>query len=204
MTRVVSALFAKAPTPGEVKTRLARTIGDDAACRLYRALGRRTARVLAKSGVEARVFFTPPDAAREVADWLGGDIPLHPQRGETLGERMANAAAELSTLGAERIVIVGCDGPELTAPSVREAVAALDDADLAFIPTYDGGYILVALRRPAPGLFEDMAYGHDRVMAETLERASALGLTVVALPVQRDLDTVEDLAYFPEWSTWRE
>lgn len=203
MTRAVAALFAKAPTPGEVKTRLARAIGDDAACRLYRALGRRTARVLAESGVEVRVFFTPPDAAREVAEWLGGDIPAHPQRGEALGERMANAAAELSSLGADRIVIVGCDGPELTAPSVREAVAALDDADLAFIPTHDGGYILVALRRPTPWLFEDMAYGHDRVLVRTLARASTLGLTVVVLPVQRDLDTVEDLAYFPEWSSWR-
>jgi glycosyltransferase A (GT-A) superfamily protein (DUF2064 family) len=69
-----------------------------------------------------------------------------------------------------------------------------------FGPTADGGYALVGLRRPAPGLFTGMRWSHDRVMADTRERAIALGLHHQELPMLHDIDEPNDLVHLPpQW-----
>jgi len=75
---------------------------------------------------------------------------------------------------------------------VAEALAALETADVVLAPDADGGYAMVGLRRPVPGLFEHaMSTGH--VLEDTRANAVARGLRVATLRAGFDLDTAADL-----------
>ena len=188
-------VFLKAPRPGQVKTRLAAEIGDEAAARVYRGLAER---VLAQTAPEAPdtyrrlVFFTPADAHAEIAAWLPGET-LVAQEGADLGQRMDGAFAEAFARGATRAALVGTDVPRLTRAHVREALAALGQQAVVIGPAADGGYYLVALRERRPELFRGVDWGTAGVCSATVERASSLGLAVHFLEPLRDVDTAADL-----------
>ncbi|MBZ0271040.1 TIGR04282 family arsenosugar biosynthesis glycosyltransferase [bacterium] len=197
--RPAIALFAKAPVEGRVKTRLAAGIGDAAACRIYRELGRRVyGELAALFGAELIVFAPEGDDAAALRGWLGDDIRIKTQRGADLGARMENATTLLFDGGAACVLIVGCDGPEFRAAHAREAIAALATHDAVFAPTHDGGYILAGLSRPRPQLFSGLAWGGADVLADTLRIAEREGITVRLLETQRDLDVAADLEHFPD------
>ncbi|MCZ7582157.1 MAG: TIGR04282 family arsenosugar biosynthesis glycosyltransferase [Deltaproteobacteria bacterium] len=205
MAEPIVIVFTKAPEPGRVKTRLAKELGDDAAAALYRKVGGEVfARLKSLSGVRLVVAAAPEGDLTLLTSWLGPDIELWIQSGRGLGERMAHAARDAFEEGASKVIIVGCDGPELSAETVTDALAALEAADAVFVPTRDGGYILVGLARYVPNLFTGMAYGHDAVLRDTTARAEQLGLRVAKLPEQKDLDEPEDLRLFPELAHWVE
>lgn len=200
MSRDALIVFVKAPRPGATKTRLARHIGDQAAVAVYRAVAGAVARRLVPRGAEyERLFFyAPADAGAEVAAWLRGETCL-PQGEGDLGERMAAAFAVTFGRGARHAAIVGSDVPGLSADAVREALDALREHDLVLGPARDGGYYLMALRRPCPSLFDGLAWSTPTVLAATLERADALGLKARLLQPLTDIDTLEDLRQ--EWPT---
>jgi rSAM/selenodomain-associated transferase 1 len=177
-----------------VKTRLAASIGPEAAADLYRVLveGVLEATTPRAGDYERLVFFDPPGALEEMRAWLPG-VRLLPQGGGDLGERMADAFARAFARGARRAAIVGTDVPGVTRETVLAALSALDAADVALGPAEDGGYCLLALREPRPELFSGIAWSTPTVAAETRSRAAASGLTVRELPALRDLDTLEDL-----------
>jgi rSAM/selenodomain-associated transferase 1 len=128
--------------------------------------------------------------------WLPG-VRLLAQRGEDLGARMADAFARAFARGASRVAIVGTDAPAVSRETVTEALGALDGADAVLGPSEDGGYYLLALREPWPGLFSGIAWSTPAVAAETRARAAALGLVLHELPARRDVDTLDDLR--AEW-----
>lgn len=189
----VLIVFAKAPRPGQVKTRLARTLGDVPAAELYRRLAEATLCRTAPVAAEYRrvVAFAPADARDEMAAWLPGET-LAPQHGEGLGERMAAAFGDAFDAGARRVVLVGSDVPGLQRGHVVQAFAALDGHELALGPARDGGYYLIGLRAPQPGLFADVPWSTPAVLGLTLERAARLSLRVRLLATLRDVDTPED------------
>jgi glycosyltransferase A (GT-A) superfamily protein (DUF2064 family) len=90
-------------------------------------------------------------------------------------------------------LLVGTDCPALTPRILRRAAAVLARADAVFVPAEDGGYVLVGLRRFAPGVFVDIDWGTDRVWAQTRRRLQAQRLRWTGLPPLRDLDRPEDL-----------
>ena len=63
-----------------------------------------------------------------------------------------------------------------------------------YIPAEDGGYVLVGLRQPQPGLFQGIDWSTERVMAQTRQRAHALGVALHELAPLWDVDTPDDLA----------
>jgi rSAM/selenodomain-associated transferase 1 len=92
-------------------------------------------------------------------------------------------------------IVIGTDCPALTPAHLREAAGVLrDGSDVVVIPAEDGGYVLIGLRRPQPGLFAPMTWGTDTVMAETRSRLARDGLTWRELPTLWDVDRPEDLA----------
>jgi hypothetical protein len=105
---------------------------------------------------------------------------------------MARAFGECFARGARRVAIVGTDAPDCTRAHVTAAWAALDTHDVAVGPTHDGGYYLLALARPCPGLFQDIAWSTPDVLRATLARAAAAGLSVARLATLRDVDTLAD------------
>lgn len=190
-------LFVRAPVPGRVKTRLARHLGDDAACDLYRAMVDDLLANARVAGYPIALFHDGP-AAELPADWRHCVRQLSPQQGETLGARMAAAFTQGFAAGWERVLLLGSDIPELDAAIIHAAAAALDAHDVAIAPAVDGGYCLIALKRDSyrPEIFDDIPWSTDRVLELTLARCHQANLCVATLRTLQDLDTLTDIGNY--------
>jgi rSAM/selenodomain-associated transferase 1 len=185
-------VFLKHPTPGRVKTRLAAGLGEADAAGIYRAMAEELMR-RTRSPALRRLAFYAPDATREAMEaWLPGE-EWHVQAGADLGARMQQAFEMAFASGAARAAIVGSDLPWLDAAEIRGALDALAHSELVIGPSEDGGYYLLALRRPEPALFHGIAWSTGSVLEATLERARRLGLSVHRLETRTDVDTPADL-----------
>jgi glycosyltransferase A (GT-A) superfamily protein (DUF2064 family) len=89
--------------------------------------------------------------------------------------------------------LIGSDCPVFTPEDLADAFLALRSADAVFAPAHDGGYALVGLSREAPELFEQIDWGTQNVMSQTLARAQSLGLRVKLLRTVWDVDTPADV-----------
>lgn len=189
------AVFAKAPVPGAVKTRLAPAIGARAAARLHESLVRHALRVAIAGGAAEVELWCAPDERHEFFARCARDfgVRLKPQGRGDLGERMEAAFREAFDQG-RTLVLIGSDCPGLEAADLRAAHAALATHDAVFTPAEDGGYVLVGLSRPLPGLFSGIDWGSAAVMRQTRERLAAAGARVLELPTRWDVDRPEDYA----------
>ena len=178
------AIFARAPQPGRVKTRLAAEIGARSAADLYAAF---LQDLLAahRNGPTDLVLYTDP---ADCTDLFPG-LNTASQIGGDLGERLDWAVRE-QLARVLKVVVIGSDLPEIEPRTIQRAVAALDDHDVVLGPSFDGGYYLVALKEPHP-IFEAIDWSTERVLDQTLRRAR--GLRVFLLETRRDIDTLEDL-----------
>jgi rSAM/selenodomain-associated transferase 1 len=200
----VLAVFVKDPRPGTVKSRLAAALGAEAAAAVYRVLAEGVVRRTAprRDEYDRVIVFDPPDARRAVGEWLGvEDAALVPQGPGDIGARMERAFEDLFARGARRVALTGTDVPALAPEDVRAALESLDEHDVAIGPATDGGYYLIALKRPQPELFRGIGWSGPDVLASTLDRASRASLSVRVLRTIGDVDTVEDLA--AEWERIR-
>jgi rSAM/selenodomain-associated transferase 1 len=139
------------------------------------------------------LWYTGADAPA-VRRWVGEGIDLASQPSGDLGRRLEEAFATSFAAGAAAAVAIGTDCPDLTPEIIAEAGAALADVDLVLGPATDGGYYLIGLRTPAPPLFREVAWGQTSVLAETLDRAAAIGLSHRLLRTLADVDRPEDLS----------
>lgn len=189
-------VFLKAPRPGQVKTRLARTLGAEAAAAAYVRLLRATLERIAELP-DVRLCFAPDEAVGEIAPFCRPHWTVAPQGDGDLGRRMRRAFQAAFREGAERVAIIGTDCPALNAGDIREAWSGLADHDVVLGPCRDGGYWLVALREDQPVLFEAIPWSTPEVLSRSLERAAAAGLRVKRL---RTLEDVDDAA---SWEAFR-
>jgi hypothetical protein len=218
-------VFAKAPRVGAVKTRLCPPFTPEEAAELYARL---LADVLAASselahelGLVPTLAVHPPQACAEIARGAPSRFRVVAQRGADLGGRMGWAVREACAGGAPRVLLRGSDCPLIDAEIVGEALEALESVDLVLRPDQDGGYGLVGLKRPAPGLF-DHPMSTPTVLADTLAGARRAGLCSRVLTPGFDVDTAADLrrletlrsprltrlcpatlAYLDEYELWR-
>ena len=192
MTRIV--IFAKAPVPGRVKTRLVPALGEEAAAQLAADMLRQTAAEALASGVGAVELCADPDPADPA--WIGQiptGVTLTAQGAGGLGERLARAARRLIG-GGERVLLIGGDCPELDCDRLAAASAALERYDAVIHPALDGGYVLLGLNRFDRSLFDGIAWSTDGVAAKTMARIEALGWTLHVGETLRDVDKPEDLS----------
>lgn len=177
------AVFAKAPAPGRVKTRLRPALDDEQAARLAAAFVRDTLRKAARLGPPVTAYYS---GDRALLEPLAPPGVLWAEQGAgDLGARMARVRAPC--------LILGADSPHLPVPLLRAALAAVPLHDVVLGPADDGGYYLIGLRAAQPALFESIAWGTGAVLAQTLAQANTLGLTVHRTPPWYDLDTPADL-----------
>jgi uncharacterized protein len=199
MTPIRIVIFAKAPLPGRVKTRLIPVLGEAGAARLAaRMLDGALAQALAAAVGPVELCMSPaPDAP----GWAG--IPLPPgietsDQGEgDLGARMGHAAQRAIAQG-EAVLLTGTDCPQLSAARLKEAAAQLTGHDAVLHRAADGGYVLLGLRAFDATLFTDMPWSTHAVARLTLERMAALGWRVWVGEMLRDIDEPADLAWLPE------
>ena len=191
MSKEKLIVFVKAPREGEVKTRLAATVGTRKACAVYRELvGTVLRRIGALKAVELR--FTPDDAGAEIQPWLQAGWTARPQGEGDLGVRMNLAFEDSFAEGAGRVVIIGSDCPSVASADIRTAWKELSAHDVVLGPAIDGGYWLIGLRAAQAPLFEGIAWSGDQVLGQTLQRARTLGLRIQLLRILADIDTEED------------
>lgn len=197
-------IFAKAPIPGQVKTRLCPPLTPDEAATLHGsfvldALERSAAvakpgSVRASAGVD-RFVACAPSSQHVFFKILEEryDVRLVDQIGDDLGARMGHAFHTIFTMGYQRVVLVGTDVPLLPGSAYIHALSLLADHDLVLGPSLDGGYFLIGLTQPKPELLTDIPWSTNQVLALTKQKADVWGLRTVLLPAQRDIDTIEDL-----------
>lgn len=191
--RPVVAIFAKAPIPGQVKTRLTPALRAEEAADLYRALLLDTIEVVESTGARVTVAFTPSTARRPLERLLGRRRHLLAQPPGDLGARLEGVLGLLQEGGGKRVLLVGSDCPGLTAERIRQAWHALESVPVVLGPALDGGFYLLGVSRAAPGLLRDVPWSTGKVLETTRARLHELGLAVQELAEERDLDTPRDL-----------
>jgi len=197
-------LFLKAPRTGAVKTRLAASIGAQAALRIYRSLAEGQLERL-PTGWPTEIHFTPSNGLQNMRRWLGVDRSYKPQAHGDLGERLSVAVEQAFAAGATSVLCIGADCPALDADHLKQAAQALaSGADIVFGPANDGGYYLVGLNRPETAIFKNIPWSAENTLGVSLQTADQLGLGVQLLEPLHDVDTIEDLhravadGYLPE------
>jgi rSAM/selenodomain-associated transferase 1 len=190
---VALAILAKAPVAGEVKTRLIPALGADGTAALHARLIERTVETACAAGIGSVTLWVTPAPPHAYFTTLASRFPigLAAQPDGDLGTRML-AACEAT---AGPAIVIGSDCPALTPAHLHEAADVLRaGSEVVVTPAEDGGYVLIGSRRPQPGLFADMTWGIDTVMAETRRRLTRHRLTWRELPPLWDVDRPADLA----------
>ena len=193
-------IFAKAPIPGEVKTRLCPPLTPDEAATLHGSfvldMLERSKLAVAKLQLPFHRYLACAPSSELVFFKImeeRQDVRLLDQVGEDLGQRMHNTFAQLFAKGYKQVIIVGTDVPTLPLSVYQEALTLLGRSDVALGPALDGGYYLIGLKQPAEKLFTKVPWSTDQVLPVTQQNAKALGLSVGLTTAWRDVDTIEDL-----------
>lgn len=187
-------VVAKAPVEGLVKTRLCQCLSPADAAALYERLLRDIVTKFQRHESSAFWLAFAPGGER----YFSENYPaagLLAQRGEDLGQRLHHIFVDLSGNGYGKVIIADTDSPGVPLSSIDEAYRQLGEEarDLVLGPSDDGGYYLVGLKRPVEGVFRDIPWSTDGVLARTLERARELELKVGILPPAYDIDVEADL-----------
>lgn len=190
-------VFARAPIPGQTKTRLIPALGEAGAARLHAEMIHRTLEKATSLENGAAELWCAPDTDHQFflscAKTYG--VELRQQYGSGLGERMCHAFTE-SLHRSPWAILIGTDCPELMVTDIEHACDMLNgDMDVVLGPATDGGYVLIGLNRSVPLLFTDMPWGSDQIAELTRGRLRDLGMRWCELPARNDIDQPEDLKH---------
>jgi hypothetical protein len=193
-------IFAKAPIPGQVKTRLCPPLTPDEAATLHGSfvldMLERTKLAVAKLQLPFHRYLACAPSSELVFFKIMEErqgVRLLDQVGENLGQRMHRTFVDVFAKGYTQVIIVGTDVPTLPLTVYQEAFTMLGRSDVVLGPALDGGYYLIGLKQPAEQLFTGVPWSTDRVLAVTQQQAKALGLSVELTTAWRDVDTIADL-----------
>jgi rSAM/selenodomain-associated transferase 1 len=189
----VLGVFAKEPRPGQVKTRLAATIGAEPAARLYDAFLRDLLPRLVAIGATRVLAFAEPSDRAFFRSLCGDHFELEVQSGDDLGARMATFFSIQFARGASRVVLIGSDSPDLPISHIENAFASLDRHDVVLGPCDDGGYYLIGMSRVIPEIFQEIAWSTPSVFDQTKSRLDQLGVRTAVLESWYDIDSLDDL-----------
>lgn len=187
-------VFQKNEELGNVKTRLAASIGDIAALEAYKKLIFFTHSILKGSPFKKVLFFSsfiPKDLSH-----YQNDYSFELQSEGDLGVKMKDAFKRLFDSGYEKLLIVGTDCAELTSEIIEKAFVQLDHKELVIGPADDGGYYLLGMKKFVAGVFDDIPWSTDRVTELTKEYLNKNGLSFSLLPSLSDIDDEEDWERF--------
>ena len=190
----VVIVFAKAPIPGQAKTRLIPALGAEQAALLHAALTERAITTAQKCGAEDVELCCTPNSEAAFFQYCAEDfdVALTKQGDGDLGERMLHAF-DSALEHIERVIIIGADCPALTAKHIQHAASALDNADVVLMPAEDGGYVLIGATKTDPKMFSNIQWGTAWVLAEQRRNLDACGLPFIETDTLWDVDRPEDL-----------
>jgi rSAM/selenodomain-associated transferase 1 len=188
-------VFARAPVPGQTKTRLIPALGAEGAAALATQMLRHALRVATQAQLGPVTLWAAGDAQHplllELAEEAG--VPIRPQVDGDLGERMHQALLAMQSASCPHAMVIGSDVPALEAHHLKTAAAALQTHDVALLPADDGGYVLIARRQPFLAPFQEVDWGCEQVLQQTRTRCRDAGLHWWEGEVLWDVDRPEDL-----------
>ena len=187
-------IFTRNPELGNCKTRLAKTIGDESAMKIYIHLLRHTAKVSEPIRADKFVFYSEHIKKNDL--WNDDIFKKKLQYGDDLGSRMENAFSELFGLGYKNTIIIGSDLLELKSDDISHAFDTLKHRDIVIGPSKDGGYYLLGMKKIHENIFRNKAWGTETVLKETLKDLQ--NNEVELLKELNDIDTFEDLEPYKE------
>lgn len=199
MKDAVIALMAKQPQVGQTKTRLVPALSPQQAVAMSEALLLDSIALIRDlDWADMALAITPFESKPYFEGITPPGTRLVPVVGEHIGECLVQAINMLLTIGYSKALLLNSDSPTLPPEFLVQAAGLLEHVDLVLGPAEDGGYYLIGMSRPHPGLFEGIAWSTEMVLAQTLDRARELGLNSALTPPWRDVDTADDLARFQD------
>ncbi len=192
MSRHHLLFMVRWPEAGRVKTRLARAVGAEEACRIHKALAEHCfASALRVPETEVMVCGTGA-GIEAFRDWLPGAADYWQQDDGGLGDRLERLFGRAHALGAASVGAIGSDAPMLDGKGIGLAFEALRRKEVSLLPAADGGYVFIGTSRHFPELFRDMPWGTGEMLSATVRKCARLGLRVAVGKTHRDVDTEED------------
>lgn len=185
-------IFVKNPIEGEVKTRIAKTVGHAKAVEIYHELLQYTHEVvetLPVADYAKTVYYG--DFINDNDLWNGWQKAIQPQDGD-LGDRMKQAFREQFALGADRVVIIGSDCLDLKPHHLQQAFQQLQEHDVVLGPSTDGGYYLLGMSLLHEGIFDGMPWSQPELMEETKTVLTQNNISYALLEPLTDIDEWED------------
>jgi uncharacterized protein len=179
-------LFAKAPTPGRVKTRLG--LEPRRAAELHSSFVRETLVMLESLRGDADVELSTDEPTEA---WREFPVVRTVQGPGQLGERIYTALEQALAAGRPKALILGSDSPGLPAAHIRALLAS--SADVSLGPVDDGGFYAIACARTAPAMFEGVRWSTEATLSDTVRALVDCGLSVELGPAWFDVDRPEDL-----------
>ena len=186
-------IFTRNPELGKVKTRLAKTIGDEAALDIYKHLLNHTKQVTKNLSCDNAVYYSVK--VRENDIWNATTYQKHLQDGNDLGIRMHNAFQQAFSTGYEKVIIIGSDLPDLTSEHINEAFEKLNSNDVVMGPAEDGGYYLLGIKKLHANIFQHKDWGTSTVRKHTLNDLQ--NESVFLLETLNDVDVFDDIKNNP-------
>ena len=184
-------IFYRNPMMGQVKTRLAASIGEEKALEVFRRLASHTKQITESLTIDKIVFYS--DSIDLMDIWPNAKYLKALQQGNNLGEKMKHSFAAAFESGYNSVCIIGTDCYELETSIISQAFEALISNDVVIGPAFDGGYYLLAMRHFHPELFYDKQWSTETVFERTVSDIRSLGLKYTQLRTLRDVDTEGDL-----------
>jgi rSAM/selenodomain-associated transferase 1 len=187
-------IFIKNPVEGKVKTRLAVTVGDAQALKIYLQLISHTLQEVGNTEADKYIFFSDT-----VADEIGSNmLPYYKmvQHGKDLGERMLNAFATVFAKGYKKIIIIGTDCPGIDSALLNTAFKKLNETHIVFGPATDGGYYLAGMTKLVTDLFFNIPWSTANVLNESQSICRRQNKTFSLLKMLSDVDVKADLIHF--------
>ena len=184
-------IFARNPELGKIKTRLAKSVGDENALKVYLHLLEHTAQICSPIEVHKHIYY---DSFIEIDDiFPENSFQKSIQSGEDLGIRMYNAFKDIFGQWAKKIILIGTDCFELNSSVIENAFNQLDTSDAVIGPAKDGGYYLIGMKNLKKDYFINKTWGGENVLLDTLIDFKKLEINYSLLPVLNDVDHKEDL-----------
>ena len=184
-------LFVRDPVLGKVKTRLAVSIGDEQALRVYKLLLNHTRTITVGLNCTKYVYYA--DSVISVDLWDKGNFIKAVQSGNDLGERMLHAFQSAFDDGYKKVVIIGSDCFQLSTELIISAFDVLNHYDAVIGPAEDGGYYLLGLKKLVPAIFKDKTWSTNSVCRDTIKDIESMNLSYKLLPILNDVDEAADL-----------
>ena len=204
-TACAVGVFARAPVPGQTKTRLIPALGAQGAAELATQMLRHALRVATQAKLGPVTLWAAGDAQHPLLLELAAEagVGIRPQVEGDLGARMHQALAAMQSASCPHAMVIGSDVPALQAHHLQTAAAALKTHDVALLPADDGGYVLIARRQAFLAPFQEVDWGSELVLQQTRARCRDAGLHWWEGEVLWDVDRPEDwerlTQEFPGW-----